>query len=79
MTFHKSTQHRKLHAHQEQVLLEGRKMNLCDIHRSSSRLLTPVKLGCSLQTVTRAMIHQSLDDNQINKLSEHYILKNELG
>lgn len=47
-------------------------MNLGDIHRVSSHLLTPVKLGRSLDTVTRAVIHQPLDGNQINKLSENY-------
>lgn len=60
-------------SHQEQVLLEGRKMNLGDVHRSNSRVLTPVKLGRSLQAVTGAVIHQSLDGNQINKLSGDYI------
>lgn len=60
-------------SHQEQVLLEGRKMNLGDIHRSDSRVLTPVKFGRSLQAVTGAVIHHSLDGNQINELSEDYM------
>lgn len=42
-------------------------MNVGDVHRSSSHLLKPVKLGCSLHTVTCAVIHQPLDSNQIHK------------
>lgn len=45
-------------------------MNLGDIHGARSHLLTPVKLGCCLQTVARAVIHQPLDSNQMNQLSK---------
>lgn len=51
------------------MLNEGRKVDGADIDRSDSSLLKPVKLRWSFQTMTRSMIDQTLDRNDVNTLS----------
>ncbi len=58
-----SFKYKKLHSYQEHVRHEGRKVDRGDINRPNSRLLKPVKLWWSLQTVTRSMIDQTLNRN----------------